>query len=105
MSDTTEQLEQIAELYLGRRDENGPVGIILHQPFERGYRCPVHQRTDVRELEECTLHWSEYTAFLWCSLCDRDYPSALCCEDPVRATEVFLSSVADAVTRDRCSRS
>lgn len=105
MTAPTAKYEQVAELHLGRRDEDGPIGGILHEPFELGYRCPAHQRAPERELETLTLHWSEYTGFLWCSLCERDYPSALCCEDPVRATEVFLSTVSDAIERDRRRRS
>jgi hypothetical protein len=46
------------------------------------------------------LHWSEYEAFIWCSICNVDYPSCMCL--PVgcaRAIEVFLNSVAEAVAR------
>lgn len=90
-----------AEKLLGRRDDDGPIGIVLFSPSEQGFRCPVHQRTAEQEYEVQTLEWSEYNAFLWCELCDRDYPSALCCAstDPLRAIEIFLDTVENAVAR------
>lgn len=90
-----------AERLMGRRDENGPIGIVLFSPVEQGYQCPVHQRTLEQEDENQTLEWSEHNAFVWCELCDRDYPSALCCAstDSQRAIEVYLDTVEQAVAR------
>ena len=85
-----------AEQLMGRRDEDGPVGVILFSPAEQGYRCPVHTEQCIND---DTLHWSEYRAFLWCELCDKDYPSALCCTDIDRGIDVFLESVSDALIR------
>ena len=60
------------------------------------------------------LTWSEYNGFLWCAVCNEDYPSALCHPlDPVTprhypweesltprtATDIFLDSVQSAVRR------
>lgn len=97
-----------AEQLLGRRDENGPIGVILFAPVEQGYACPVHGAETEETLGE-TLHWSEYNAFVWCSRCDKDYPSALCATatnrwHPDASTidaqiRVYLESVAEAVAR------
>lgn len=51
-------VDERAERLMGRRDENGPIGVILFEPVEQGYRCPVHQRTFDQESEEQTLFWS-----------------------------------------------
>jgi len=81
-----------------------PAGIAIDQPCELGYRCPVCKvppgpypdgNFDER------LSWSEYNSFLWCSVCNRDYPSCLCLEDPTHATEIFLDSVRDALKRGK----
>jgi hypothetical protein len=68
-----------AEKLLDKRDlpENA---VPFDQPCELGYHCPVcdypHIRKDGNWDER--LHWSEYNGFLWCSVCNRDYPSCLC---------------------------
>jgi hypothetical protein len=93
---TNEQAEQV----VGKRDlpENA---LIIDFPCELGYHCPVceyplHVDGDYDE----RLEWSEYNAFVWCSVCDRDYPSCLCLPgDPVKATEIYLNSVKSALER------
>ena len=85
-----------AEQLMGRRDEDRPVGVILFSPAEQGYRCPVHAE---QRISDDTLHWSEYHSFLWCELCDKDCPSALCCTDIDCGIDVFLESVSDAFIR------
>lgn len=98
-----------AERLLGRRDEGGPIGIVLFEPVELVYRCPVHTRT-LSEEEQCqTLFWSEYRAFIWCALCDCDYPSALCLDArgtaaAQHAITVYLDTVEEAILRDRAQR-
>lgn len=44
------------------------------------------------------LCWSEYKGFLWCPVCDHDYPSAVCAA-PDQSAEVFLNTVEHAVRR------
>ncbi|MGO3878234.1 MAG: hypothetical protein ACTJHM_03755 [Agrococcus casei] len=86
-----------AERVMGRRIINGPVGVILFAPVELGYSCPIHKQSIEHSAE--TLHWSEYNSFLWCELCDRDYPSALCATDLDHAITVYLNSVESASKR------
>ncbi len=81
---------------LGKREEDVGDGVlVVNMPCEEGFHCPVcdYPQTVDGEFDE-RLAWSEYRAMLWCYVCERDYPSALCVlGDPVRATEVFLRSV------------
>lgn len=89
-----------AEEIMGKRDLKG--GMPIDQPCELSYHCPVciydHIIDDgfVSGAFDERLKWSEYNGFLWCSVCNRDYPSPLCMVDPVRATEFFLDIVEDA---------
>lgn len=100
-----------AERLMGRRDAAGPVGIFLDWPVELGYQCPVlgHQQSvaeaDAIHITEGgpNLHWSEYSSFVWCEQCNRDYPSALCTglvtSDPAvldRAISVYLDTIQQA---------
>ena len=89
-----------AERLMGRRDDAGPIGVILFSPAERGYRCPKHDEPGEQDdAVSGQLQWSEYNGFVWCPLCNRDYPSALCCgEDLDRAVEVYLDTVGQAVS-------
>lgn len=58
-----------------------PDGIAIDQPVELGYRCPVCVNSVAADsagnLDE-RLHWSEYDGFLWCSVCNQDYPTVMC---------------------------
>lgn len=94
---TEHSTNERAERLLGRRDEHGPVGLVLFAPVEMGYACPIHKQSIDKDPD--SLHWSEYNSFLWCEHCNRDYPSALCAVDPEHAIRVYLSSVEDAVRR------
>jgi hypothetical protein len=106
-----------AEALMGRRltPEQEAMGVIaFDQPAELGYWCPVCRigRLVDGDYDE-RLHWSEYAGFVWCDVCDRDYPSALCVPldaepDPARpwinagpadAVNVFLDSVQTAAKR------
>lgn len=85
-----------AERLVGLRRQGG---IAIDEPCELGYRCPVCKNEPGPDAEgnyDERLCWSEYNSFLWCEVCNRDYPSCLCAPDPVRATEIFLLSVSDA---------
>jgi len=93
---------------VGLRDM--PKGAIpIDQPCELGYHCPVckyeHFQANAMTWDE-RLEWSEYNGFLWCSVCNRDYPSCLCIpmgEDPPHylkkkaavdyAIEIYLDAV------------
>ena len=71
----------------------------INEPCEEGYHCPVCQyelgtgrkgdNFDER------LMWSEYNYFLWCSVCNRDFPSVLCMPDVEIAINIFLDIVSE----------
>ena len=79
-----------------------PWVVPVDQPCELGYHCPVceYQQVTHGEYDE-RLQWSEYNSFLWCTVCDKDYPSALCLpiDEIDRAIGVFLSYVEDVLLR------
>lgn len=77
-----------AEQIVGKRNLPHAV-VILNSPAEEGYRCPVCRRK--------RLEWSEYNGFIWCSVCNRDYPSCLCMPDIDRAINIYLSCVEEAM--------
>lgn len=85
------EAERIAGL---RRIDGNPIDY----PCELGYHCPKceYLLTFKGNYDE-RLEWSEYNGFLWCSVCNKDYPTALCCGDNLeRATEVYLKCVEEA---------
>ena len=65
-----------AEQVMGRR----PEGVMaLDLPCELGYHCPICKyKLMVKGNYDERLHWSEYNGFIWCEVCNRDYPSVLC---------------------------
>ncbi len=81
---------------------NIPFGVlILNVPGEEGYHCPVCKyETIVNDNFDMRLVWSEYNGFLYCYVCDRDYPTCLCVpNDMERAIEVYLATVEEAIKR------
>ena len=66
-----------AEKIAGKRKLDG--AIPFDQPCELGYHCPVCEYELVSDgnFDE-RLGWSEYNGFLWCAVCNVDYPSCLC---------------------------
>jgi len=86
---------ELAEKIVGIREH--PNGVIFDQPCELGYHCPVCKYEQVTEgnFDE-RLHWGEYNGFLWCSICNKDFPSALCQPDVDKAIETYLTCVLDA---------
>src|SRR5215813_36340 len=58
-----------------RRDDRPP----LDRSGKLGFHCPVCQYPLFQDDEyDDRLKWSQYNGFLSCSVCDKDYPSALC---------------------------
>lgn len=67
---------------------------ILDQPFELDYHCPVCKYENVVNGDyDQRLEWSEYNEFIWCSVCNKDYPSCFCMPDINKATNIFLTSL------------
>lgn len=82
-----------AEQLLGLR----PPGDAVLAPSELGYRCPVCKNIPMVEHEyDERLTWSEYNSFLWCEVCNRDFPSCLCLQDVEQAIGIFLDSIETA---------
>ena len=104
-----------AERIVGLR--NLPANAIpFDQPVELGFVCPVCRNdthrgaTDVDE----RLHWSEYNGFLWCEVCNKDYPSCLCIpldkklpsyvtkKSPVDyAVQLYLTAIRSVIEREK----
>lgn len=101
--DVAEEDNPDAARIVGKRHEDvGPQGcVVVNMPCEEGFHCPVcdYPQTDPDDGEyDERLAWSEYRTMLWCHVCRRDYPSALCLPgDPVRATAIYLASVESVV--------
>lgn len=93
-----------AERLVGLRSErHGPTTVFIDEPCELGYHCPVcvYPLIVGGDYDE-RLTWSEYEGFLWCAVCNRDYPSCLCRPgDPEQATRTYLATVGDAIERFR----
>ena len=86
-----------AEKIVGLRPVK-PNTIVIDLPCELGYHCPVckYDTVDDKGNFDERLHWSEYSSFIWCQVCNRDYPSALCQPDIDKAIGVFLDSIEHA---------
>jgi len=85
-----------AERIMGLREKKIGGAIVIDLPCELVYHCPIceyeHMSPDGEHYDE-RLQWSEYNGFIWCEVCNFDYPSALCKTDPRAGTEVFLMTV------------
>lgn len=84
-----------------RADDYDSPPVPINIPAEEGYHCPLcmylhegpeGENGEPGELDE-RLQWSEYRTFIWCSECERDYPSALCTPDIEESTRIYLASV------------
>lgn len=73
------------------------------QPCELDYHCPICEYEQVTEGEfDERLDWSEYNGFLWCSVCNKDYPVVLCIlHDIDRAIEIYLNCVSHAIRMNK----
>jgi hypothetical protein len=68
------------------------------QPCELDYHCPVCKYELIVDGNyDERLQWSEYNSFLWCAVCNKDYPSCLCTTNIESGINVFLLSVEDAI--------
>lgn len=81
----------MAERIVGMRPN---IGTPIDFPCEHDYHCPVCKYENVvnGNFDE-RLHWSEYEGFLWCDVCNKDYPTAICAPTPDEATKVYLATV------------
>lgn len=71
--------------------------IPIDQPCELGFICPICEYEPIIDGNyDERLQWSEYNSFLWCAVCNKDYPSALCHPDIDKSIGIFLDSVEDA---------
>jgi hypothetical protein len=67
-------------------------------PCELGYHCPVCEYELLQDGNyDERLMWSEYNGFLWCSVCNKDYPTVLCTSDIDKAIEIYLDCVEDVI--------
>lgn len=87
---------EMAETIMGKR-ELPANAIIFDQPCELGYHCPVceYNHTFNGNYDE-RLEWSEYNGFIWCRVCNFDFPSYLCIPDKKQAVETYLLTVHQA---------
>lgn len=88
-------VNKLAERIVGKRKVE-PNTIIFDQPCEVGYHCPVCKEVHPEGDYDERLQWSEYNGFVWCSVCNEDYPSALCQPDIDRAIKTYLQCVLEA---------
>ena len=90
-----------AEKLVGLRKEYYPLNAIpFDQPCELGYHCPVCKyKLSYKGNYDERLNWSEYQGFLWCEICNKDYPSALCMPNIDRAIDIYLDCVEQAILR------
>ena len=84
-----------AEVIVGKRDLDGCIPFDL--PCELGYHCPVCQYDHIIDgnFDE-RLDWSEYNGFLYCYVCNKDYPSALCMPDIDKAVDIYLDCIEES---------
>ena len=68
--------------------------IIFDFPCELGYHCPVCKyKSIVKWNYDLRLDWSEYNWFLYCNVCNKDYPTCFCHTDMDKKIDLFLDFV------------
>ena len=96
-TETKHSTNELAEKIVGKRLITG---LPFDQPCELDYHCPVCKYENIVDGEfDERLHWSEYNDFIWCSVCDKDFPSVLCEPNIDKAIETYLSCVLDVKKR------
>lgn len=96
---------EIAKKLVGERIEmfRGMISAVsIDCPVELGYHCPVCKYKSVYKgnFDE-RLEWSEYNGFIWCSVCNKDYPSTLCMPKVDKAIDIYLSCIEEAIVRSK----
>ena len=88
-----------ARKIVGKREikENS---LVITMPCEFNYHCPICEYENLVDgnFDE-RLMWSEYNGFVWCEVCNKDYPSAICQPDTDKAIETYLDCVEEAISR------
>ena len=88
----------LAAQIVGIRQE----GQSFDPPGELGFHCPVCRYFLFHgDAYDDRLTWSQYNGFLRCSVCDRDYPTALCMPNLDRAIKIYLLCVKSAIERSK----
>jgi hypothetical protein len=85
-----------AEEIVGKR--NLPANAVpFDQPCELDYHCPVckYEQLQNGNFDE-RLTWSEYEGFIYCYVCNKDYPSCLCMPDINSAINIYLNCIQNA---------
>jgi len=85
---------KLAEKIVGKRKVI-PNAVIFDEPCELGYHCPVCKYKNIIK-GEYELSWSEYNGFIYCYVCNKDFPSALCQPNIDKAIEIYLTCVLEA---------
>jgi hypothetical protein len=92
-------MNELAAQIVGLRKDEGQA---LDPPGELGFHCPVCQYPLFHDGEyDDRLKWSQYNGFLSCSVCGKNYPSALCMPNVDRAIKIYLLCVKEAIERSR----
>lgn len=77
-----------------------PPGTSIRFPAELGFFCPRCKNKPMSEdMVDERLEWSEYNGFLWCSICNKDYPSCFCHNDLDLAITIYLDCIKDAMIK------
>ncbi len=101
MKDIVYSKNERAENIVGLRGNKGHIdGIIIDFPCELGYRCPVCNNESYSKehgIYDERLEWSEYNGFLYCNVCNKDFPSVLCQPDIDKAIKTYLDCIEDAM--------
>ena len=83
-----------------RKEGFGKNAIIIDFPCELGFHCPVCKyKQEINGEYDERLEWSEYNGFIWCSVCNRDYPSVLCQKNIEKAIDVYLDCIEEVIER------
>lgn len=93
----TYSTNKLAEKIVGKRIVPTGLSIIFDEPCSLDYHCPVCKYEHIVDgnFDE-RLQWSEYNGFIWCSVCNVDYPSVLCQPNIEKAIEIYLTCVHEA---------
>lgn len=87
-----------AEKVVGKRNLP-PNAHIFDFPCELGYHCPVCKYENPKDDYDERLDWSEYEGFIWCSVCNKDYPSCLCMPDIDKAIKIYLDCISQSKSK------